>query len=111
MGTIKGSCLLCEDSIVFHDNLIYSLVTKTKSLIYAIPAEIAYSLPNECQKAIKLSIMEKYGCFNERILRTEEFLHQNDKKEKIWMAAMVEKKSKMNYPVATERVRDTIKTN
>jgi hypothetical protein len=54
--------------------------------------------------------MEKYGCFNERILRTEEFLHQNDKKEKIWMAAMVEKKSKMNYPVATERVRDTIKT-
>lgn len=87
MGTLKGNTLLCEDSIVFRDKLIYSLVTKTKSIVYVIPADQARMLPNECQKAIKLLTMEKYSCFNERVLKTEEFLTQNETKEKIWLAA------------------------
>lgn len=28
-GTFKGQTLLCEDSIVFKDKLMYSVVTKT----------------------------------------------------------------------------------
>ena len=63
MGTLKGPTLLAEDSLVFKDKMIYSLVTKVKSLIYFLPSSDAY-LPPECAKSLRVLTMEKYNWVN-----------------------------------------------
>lgn len=87
MLTLKGPTLLGEDSIVFRDRLTYSLATKTKVIAYVICADLARALPTECQKTLKLMTLDKYSCFNERVIKTEEHLNVAKTKDKIWMAA------------------------
>ena len=89
--------------------MIYSIVTKTKSVIFVLPAANAH-LPLECIKTLKVQAMDKYSWVNKRVLTVEAHLGQKDLKEKIWLAAAVENKSKENYPVGSEKIRDTIKT-
>ena len=55
--------MLAEDSLVFKDKMIYSLVTKVKSLIYFLPSADAY-LPPECAKSLRVLTMEKYNWVN-----------------------------------------------
>ena len=86
MGSFKGQTLLCEDSVIFRDSLMYSVITKTKCLMYVLPFAEAIHLPSEIQKALKINTLDKYRWINERVLRVEDQLEANDVKEKIWLA-------------------------
>lgn len=85
MGTFKGPILLGEDAIVFGDKHLYSLVTKSKCLVFELAAS-QVSLPVDCFNAMKVQSIDKYNSINDQLLKTEQFFAEDSTKKQIWMA-------------------------
>jgi hypothetical protein len=83
IGSIKGPSLLNEDVVVFKDSPIYSLVTKTRCLVFSVSASNT-GLPTECVKALQVQTMDKFSNFNNQVLQLESQLSQS--KERLLLA-------------------------
>ena len=72
MGGFIAPALLCEDSVLFKQNLLYSLATKTEAIIWQCPADwVMTEWPVDLKRIIMVRCLEKYRWLFHRLERLD----------------------------------------
>ena len=106
---LEAHALVGEDAIFFRQKLSYSVKTHTRVVVLRVSASEAVRWPPEISKALKLYSLDKYRHMFTRISCLEHQLKERENKENLKLHHQIEERSKLNYPVGTEKIRDTIK--
>ena len=109
MTYLEANALVGEDAIFFRQKLSYSVKTQTRVVVFRVAAVEAQRWPAEIAKALKLYSLDKYRHMFTRISRLDSQLKERENKENLKLHYQIEERSKLNYPVGTEKIRDTIK--
>ena len=72
VGTFKAPIMLCEDSVLFQQELMYSVETRSKVVLWCCPPDIFLAKwPSDLKKDAMVRCMEKYRWLFERIARID----------------------------------------